>query len=135
MPGLRRQAPFLPGSCPPRKWFCMSNAVVSFAVITALFGAIYRIMPDVHLEWRDVLFGSAVTSLLFTAGKFLIGFYLGKAGFASTYGAAASIVIVIVWVYYSSQVFFLGAEFTRIFATRYGSHLQAASAGRLSLST
>lgn len=98
-----------------------ANSVFSFVVITGLFAAIYKIMPDMHLEWRDVLLGSAVTSVLFTAGKFLIGLYLGKASFASTYGAAASLVIIIVWVYYSSQVFFLGAEFTKVFSTLYGS--------------
>jgi membrane protein len=93
----------------------------SFVLTTGLFAAIYKVMPEVRLEWRDVLLGAAVTSLLFTAGNFLIGLYLGKAGFASTYGAAASIVVFIIWVYYSSQMFFLGAEFTKVFANRYGS--------------
>jgi membrane protein len=97
------------------------NAVVSFLVITALFAAIYKVMPSVRLEWRDVILGGAVTSLLFTIGKLLIGLYLGKASFASTYGAAASVVVFIVWVYYSSQIFFLGAEFTKVFANHYGS--------------
>jgi membrane protein len=97
------------------------NTLVSFLVITGLFAAIYKIMPDVRIEWRDVLLGAAVTSLLFTLGKLLIGLYLGKASFASTYGAAASVVVLIVWVYYSGQIFFLGAEFTKIFANRYGS--------------
>ena len=97
------------------------NTIVSFVVITILFAAIYKIMPDVRIEWRDVLSGGAATSVLFTAGKFLIGLYLGKASFASTYGAAASLVVFIVWVYYSSQIFFLGAEFTKVFADRYGS--------------
>ncbi len=97
------------------------NSVVSFVIITGLFAAIYKMLPDVRLEWRDVILGGAVTSFLFTIGKLLIGLYLGKASFASTYGAAASIVVFIVWVYYSSQIFFLGAEFTKIFANRYGS--------------
>jgi len=99
----------------------VANAMLSFVVITTLFAAIYRIMPDTRIEWRDVALGAAVTSLLFTVGKFLIGLYLGKATFASTYGAAASIVVLIVWVYYSGQIFFLGAEFTKAFADRYGS--------------
>src|SRR4029077_20978946 len=99
----------------------IANTLLSFIVITGLFAAIYRIMPDVRIEWRDVALGAAVTSLLFTVGKLLIGLYLGKASFASTYGAAASIVLLIVWVYYSGQVFFLGAEFTKVFADRYGS--------------
>lgn len=97
------------------------NFVVSFLITAGLFGAIYKIMPDVRIEWRDVILGGAVTSLLFTFGKLLIGLYLGKASFASTYGAAASIVVFIVWVYYSGQIFFLGAEFTKAFADRYGS--------------
>ena len=90
-------------------------------VITALFAAIYKVVPEAKIEWRDVFLGAAVTSLLFTIGKLLIGLYLGKASFASTYGAAASVVVLIVWVYYSGQIFFLGAEFTKIFANRYGS--------------
>jgi membrane protein len=97
------------------------NFVVSFAVITGLFAAIYKLMPDVRIEWRDAILGGAVTSLLFSVGKLLIGLYLGKASFASSYGAAASVVVFIVWVFYSSQIFFLGAEFTKIFANRYGS--------------
>lgn len=99
----------------------VANTLVSFIVITGLFAAIYRIMPDARIEWRDVALGAAVTSLLFTVGKLLIGLYLGKASLASTYGAAASVVLLIVWVYYSGQVFFLGAEFTKVFADRYGS--------------
>jgi membrane protein len=101
-----------------------ANAFVSFLVITGLFAAIYKVMPDARIEWWDVLLGAAVTSLLFTIGKLLIGLYLGKASFASTYGAAGSIVIFIVWVYYSAQIFFMGAEFTKVFADRYGSSRQ-----------
>jgi membrane protein len=99
----------------------IANTLLSFIVITGLFAAIYRILPDIRIEWRDVALGAAVTSLLFTLGKLLIGLYLGNASFASTYGAAASIVLLIVWVYYSGQIFFLGAEFTKVFADRYGS--------------
>ena len=97
------------------------NALVSFAVITALFAAIYKVMPDVRIEWRDVVLGGAVTSVLFTVGKLLLGLYLGKASIASSYGAFASIVVLVIWVYYSGQIFFLGAEFTRSFANHYGS--------------
>lgn len=100
------------------------NGIVSFVVITGLFAAIYKIMPDLSLEWRDVLLGGAVTSLLFTLGKLVLGIYLGRASYASTYGAAASIVVLIAWVYYSAQIFFFGAEFTKAFATRYGSQPQ-----------
>ena len=97
----------------------VANTILSFIVITFLFSAIYKVMPDVRIEWRDVLLGGAVTSLLFTLGKLVLGIYLGRASYASTYGAAASIVVLIVWVYYSGQIFFFGAEFTRAFSSRY----------------
>jgi membrane protein len=98
----------------------LANSLVSFVVITGLFAAIYKILPEVPIDWEDVALGSIVTSLLFTTGKFLIGLYLGKATFASTYGAAASVVILIVWVYYSAQIFFYGAAFTKVFANHFG---------------
>ena len=97
------------------------NALISFAIITGLFAAIYKVMPEIEIEWRDVLLGAAVTSILFTLGKVAIGIYLGKSTFASAYGAAASIVVFTVWVYYSSMIFFFGAEFTKAFTMRYGS--------------
>ena len=97
------------------------NFVAPFCVITLLFSAIYRFLPDTRIEWVDVILGGAVTSLLFSIGKLALGIYLGRATFASTYGAAASIVILILWVNYSAQIFFLGAEFTKVFANRYGS--------------
>ncbi|MBV8811481.1 MAG: YihY/virulence factor BrkB family protein [Acidobacteriaceae bacterium] len=101
--------------------FHVANIVVSFLVVTGLFAAIYKVMPDVHLEWRDVILGGAVTSLLFTIGKFLLGLYLGRAAYSSMYGATASVIVLIAWIYYSAQIFFLGAEFTKAFAHRYGS--------------
>lgn len=101
--------------------FHFANVIFSFLVITVLFGAVYKVMPDVRLEWRDVLLGGAVTSLLFTLGKLLLGLYLGRASYASMYGAAASIVVLIAWVYYSAQIFFFGAEFTYEFSCRHGS--------------
>jgi membrane protein len=94
---------------------------VPFCVITGLFSAIYKVLPDTRIEWADVLLGGAVTSLLFSIGNLAIGTYLGRVTFASTYGAAASIIILILWIYYSAQIFFLGAEFTKAFANRYGS--------------
>jgi membrane protein len=99
----------------------ITTLISSFVVISGVFAAIYKIVPDVHLEWRDVILGGAVTSLLFTLGKLILGIYLGRASYRSMYGAAASIVVAIAWVYYSGQIFFLGAEFTRSFARRYGS--------------
>jgi membrane protein len=97
------------------------NAGFSLVVVTALFGAIYKVVPDVPIEWPDVILGAGVTSLLFTLGNLILGLYLGKASFSSTYGAAASTIVLAMWVYYSSQVFFLGAEFTKAFAECFGS--------------
>jgi len=90
----------------------------SFLLTTLLFAAIYRALPSNDLDWTDVMLGSVITSVLFTVGKVLLAFYLGKASFRSTYGAAASLVVLIVWVYYSSQIFFFGAELTRSYARR-----------------
>ncbi len=97
------------------------NSGVSFVATTVMFGAIYKVVPQVPIKWRDVLLGAAVTSVLFAAGNFLLGFYLGKTSFSSTYGAASSTVVFTIWVYYSSQIFFFGAEFTKAFAKVYGS--------------
>jgi membrane protein len=97
------------------------DLVISYMVITILFALLYKVVPDLHIEWRDVVLGAAMTAGLFSIGKTLIGMYLGKAGIASTYGAAGSLVIVLIWVYYSAQIFFLGAEFTLAYAQRIGS--------------
>jgi membrane protein len=98
------------------------NAIFSFIILTGLFAVVYKVLPGVAIEWRDVLLGAAVTSLLFTLGNIFLGLYLGKASFSSIYGAAASTVVLTLWVYYSGQIFFLGAEFTKAFAEIYGSH-------------
>ena len=82
---------------------------------------IYKFLPDVRIQWRDVWIGAALTSVLFTVGKFLIGLYLGHSGVSSAYGAAGSLITVLLWVYYSSLIFFLGAEFTQVYARQYGS--------------
>lgn len=97
------------------------DLVISFAFVTALFSMIYKLLPDVRIEWRDVGVGAALTSLLFTIGKILIGLYLGTSGVTSAYGAAGSLITVLLWVYYSSLIFFLGAEFTQVYARDYGS--------------
>ncbi len=89
------------------------NLLVSFGVVTLLFALVYRVLPDVRLAWRDVWLGAVVTAGLFTIGKSLIGLYLGTSGVASTYGAAGSVVVLLIWVYYSAQIVLLGAEFTR----------------------
>ena len=100
--------------------------VASFAVITGLFAMVYKIIPSERLAWGDVWVGAAMTSLLFWVGKYLIGLYLGKSAIASPFGAAGSLVVVIVWVYYSAQIFFFGAEFTRAYALRQGSRMSSA---------
>ena len=97
------------------------NLLVSFGLATAVFAMIYKLMPRVHVQWHDVWIGALVTSLLFTIGKFLIGLYIGKSGVASGFGAAGSLVIVFIWVYYSAQIFLLGAEFTWVYAKTLGS--------------
>jgi membrane protein len=97
------------------------NFVVSFAMITGLFAMIYKLLPRCDISWKDVWVGATVTSLLFAIGKLLIGLYLGKSSVTSGFGAAGSLVIVLVWVYYSAQIFLLGAEFTKVYAHRYGS--------------
>ena len=97
------------------------NTLISFMLIAVLFAAIYKVLPDRKLEWRDVIIGAIATSLLFTIGKSLIGWYLGSAAVASSYGAAGALLIVLLWIYYSSQIFLLGAEFTKIYANHHGS--------------
>ena len=105
------------------------TAVIWFAVTSLLFALIYKVLPDIEIAWSDVAVGAVVTSALFTLGKLLIALYLGKSSVASTYGAAGSLVIILLWVYYSAQIFFFGAEFTRTYANKYGSRLRS----RLSL--
>jgi membrane protein len=97
------------------------NLLVSFGLVTLIFAMIYKIMPRVKVEWRDVWIGAAVTSLLFSIGKLLIGLYIGKSGITSGFGAAGSLAVVLVWVYYSAQIFLLGAEFTWVYAHSHGS--------------
>ncbi len=109
------------------KWLGQSNVwqvvnfVISYGVITLLFAMIYKVLPDVKVEWRDVWMGSAVTAALFNIGKFAIGLYLGRSAVASSYGAAGALAVLLLWVYYSAMVLFLGAEFTQIYARSHGS--------------
>jgi membrane protein len=97
------------------------NFVVSLALLAVLFAAIYKVLPDRQLQWRDVIIGAVVTSLLFTIGKSLIGWYIGSSAIASSYGAAGGLIVLLLWVYYSAQTFLLGAEFTKVYANRHGS--------------
>jgi membrane protein len=98
------------------------NEVISFGLIAILFGSIYKILPDKKLHWHDVMMGAVVTTVLFGIGKSLIGLYLGSSAVASTYGAAGGLMLVLLWTYYSSQVFLLGAEFTKVYTLRRGSN-------------
>ncbi|MEL6938994.1 MAG: YihY/virulence factor BrkB family protein [Cyanobacteria bacterium J06598_1] len=99
------------------------NTVISFAVITLLFGMIYKVLPDVKIAWKDVWVGASITALLFTLGKFLIGLYLGNSSVASAYGAAGSFVVLLLWIYYSAQILLFGAEFTQVYANRFGDRI------------
>ena len=99
------------------------NFICSFVVITLLFALIFKFIPEARIPWRDVWMGAAVTSLLFTLGKVLIGFYLGHSALASAYGAAASLVIFLIWIYYSAQILLFGAEITHIYALKFGSRI------------
>ena len=115
---------------PPPRLIQTVDWVISFTLVTALFAFIFKVLPAVQLGWSDVAAGAALTSLLFTAGKLLLGVYLGKAGFADIYGPAGSLVVLLVWVYYSAQVVFFGAEFTRAYTLRCGSMAAAENTAR-----
>ncbi len=103
--------------------FQVLSLVISFAVVTLLFAMIFRFLPDAKVAWRDVWIGAAVTSVLFAIGKELIGLYLGHSSVASAFGAAGSVIVILVWIYYSTQILFFGAEFTQVYARRYGSQI------------
>lgn len=109
-------APYLPEAA-----LQLAGFAASFAVISLLFAMMFKWLPDAEVGWRDVWLGAILTAALFEVGKFLIGLYIGKQGLESTYGAAASIVVVLIWVYYSAQLVLMGAEFTNAYARRYGS--------------
>ncbi len=97
------------------------NVVVSLMLISFLFAAIYKVLPDRSLEWGDVVVGAVVTAVLFTVGKSLISWYIGSSAVASSFGAAGALIVLLLWVYYSAQIFLLGAEFTKVYANRHGS--------------
>ncbi len=101
------------------------NLLLSLVVITGLFTLIFKVLPDAYIAWRDIWVGAALTSVLFTIGKFAIELYLGKSNIGSNYGAAGSLVLVLVWLYYSVQILLYGAEFTKVYANRMGERIQA----------
>src|SRR5215469_2440923 len=103
----------------PQMVLQVAGSFVSFAAISAMFAIMFKLLPDTEVEWRDVWLGAAITAALFELGKLLIGIYVGKLALSSTYGAAASLIILLIWVYYSSQIVLLGAEFTHCYASRY----------------
>jgi membrane protein len=100
------------------------NSFISLGIITVLFSMIFKFLPDVKIAWRDVWLGGFITAMLFNAGKFLIGIYIGRSSISSVYGAMGSLVVVLVWVYYSAQILFFGAQFTCIYAGRFGLKLR-----------
>jgi membrane protein len=100
--------------------FNVINSVIVFSIITVLFAIIFRTLPDGIIKWRDASFGAACTAVLFMIGKFAIGYYLGNSTIGSIYGAAGSVIIILVWVYYSAIILYLGAEFTKVYAKTYG---------------
>jgi membrane protein len=100
--------------------FYILNMAIMLAVITALFTVIFKVLPDGHLRWKECIVGAAFTAILFLVGKFLISFYIGKADLGATYGASASIIILLTWVYYSSMILYFGAEFTKVYASLDG---------------
>ncbi len=102
------------------------NSVLSLAVITLLFAMLFKFLPDAKIAWHDVWIGAFITAALFTVGKFALGLYLGKSSVSSSYGAAGSLIVLLLWVYYSSQILFFGAEFTQVYANRFGSHVAPA---------
>ncbi len=101
------------------------NAVLSLAVMSLLFAMIFKFLPDAEIAWGDVAVGAVVTAILFMVGEFLLGLYLGRSGVTSAYGAAGALVLILLWIYYSAQILFVGAEFTEVYARRYGSRITA----------
>jgi len=103
--------------------FYILNQVVTLAVVSLIFGVIFKVLPDAIIKWKDVFFGSVVTALLFMLGKFGISIYIGQSDVGSTYGAAGSLVVLLLWTYYSSIILYFGAEFTKAYAIAYGSEI------------
>lgn len=112
------------GALPGGAWLWQGlNVVFSLAIITALFALIFKVVPDVRIAWRDVWMGAFVTALLFSLGKFALALYLGRASISSPYGAAGSLVVLVIWIYYAAQILFMGAEFTQVYAAHRGARI------------
>jgi hypothetical protein len=121
---------FFPGA---KALMAVINFVITLVLLSAVFAAIYKFLPDKQIAWRDVIVGAVATAVLFTIGKSLIGIYIGKANVAESYGTAGSLIVILLWIYYSTVTFLLGAEFTRAYAECFGSHAEhrAAEAERV----
>lgn len=118
---------WLPGSA---SMFQILNFAISFFVITLLFALMFKYVPDATIDWKDTWLGAGITSMLFTLGKLGIGLYLARSNMASTYGAAASLILILLWVYYSAQILFIGAEFTQVYANHFGGGIHPAKHAR-----
>ena len=99
------------------------NFIISLVLLSLLFALLYKVLPDVEISWGDVWIGGAITAILFTLGRYLLGLYLARSTVSSAYGAAGSLVVLLLWVYYSAQIIFLGAEFTQVYAKKYGAEI------------
>lgn len=117
---------FMTGYFPIPSFVAPLTAAISFFVLVLLFALIFKVLPDVKIGWKDVWIGAGVTAVLFTAGKYLISLYLGTSSVASSFGAAGALILILVWTYYSTTIFLLGAEFTKVYASRYGSGIRPA---------
>ena len=122
--GVSALGPHMPGG--EATWHVV-HAVLSFGITALLFALMFKVIPDARVGWRDVWLGGAVTAVLFTVGQVAIGLYLGKSSVGSSYGAAGSLMIILLWIFFSSCILFLGAEFTQVYANMYGSKIEPAS--------
>jgi len=103
--------------------FYILDLILNFVIITVLFGVIFKVLPDARIKWKDITAGAVATAVLFMLGKFAISFYITKTNVGNTYGTAGSLVILLVWIYYSSVILYFGAEFTKAYAIKYGSRI------------
>jgi membrane protein len=113
----------------PMILFQAGDIFVSLLILTLIFAVLYKFLPDVHISWRDVWVGAVVTAILFTVGKIILGSYIGRSSISSAYGAAGSLVVVLLWVYYSAQIIFVGAEFTQVYARKCGREIRPRGEG------
>jgi membrane protein len=129
--GLSAAGHFLSDLLPiPVFFFQLGNFIISIFLITLLIALIFKVLPDVEIAWGDVWVGAAITAVLFTLGNIALGWYLARSSISSAYGAASSLAVLLFWVYYSAQILFVGAEFTQVYANKYGSRVQPRGRGQ-----